>query len=214
MSARGSAALTLALLTAGVGLLLGVLAAVLLPALPLPVTADLRGPGGAASGARVLLPEVAGRIAVLVPVLLTGAALLLTRRSAARLQRLVPVGAAAPIAVFLVAQVNGVRDVGALVLVYAATAASVLIRWAPGRWPWSVAAMLGIVPWGVVALHQVGALLTGGHVPGGVQVVTVVVLVATIAEFVLGGGGLSAVRAAPVPVVLAPALLAAGSLLL
>ena len=203
MSTRGGASLAL------VGLALGVLAAVLLAPLTLPVTADLRGPSAAAVGDRVVLSEVAGRIALLVPALLAG--LLLTPAvHDPRLRRLVVVGASAPVAVFLVAQLNGVRDLGALVLVYAATAATVLVRSIPGRWPWSIAAMLGIVPWGVIAFHQVGALVAGGDVPVGVRTVTSLVLVASVVEFVQGreparGPGLAA---------LPPAVLAAGSLLL
>lgn len=203
MSTRAGAVVALA------GLVLGVVAAVLLPALRLPVTVDLRGPGGAADGGRVVLSELAGRIALLVPAALA-AALLLPGVHDPRLRRLVVVGAAAPITVFLVAQANGVRDLGALVLTYAATAATVLVRSLPGRWPWSIAAMLGIVPWGVIAFHQVGALVVSGGVPVGVRVLTVLVLVASIAEFVQGREPARSPGLAAVP----PALLAAGSLLL
>jgi len=193
---------------AAAGLLLGLLSAVLLPALPLPVSADLRGPGGPAVGDRVELGAVAGRIALLVPAALAAALLLVPGLHGHR--RLVVVGAALPIAVFLVAQLNGVRDLGALVLVYAATAATVLMRSVPGRWPWSIAAMLGIVPWGVIAFHQVGALLAGGSVPVGVRTLTILVLLAAVAEFVQGRDASRAQGVAALPT----ALLAAGSLLL
>ena len=203
MSGRIGAGVALA------GLVLGVVAAVLLPALPLPVSVDLRGPGGAAVGDRVVLSKIAGRIALLVPAALA-CLLLVPKVFDPRLRRLVVVGAAAPIAVFLVAQVNGVRDLGALVLMYAATAATVLVRSIPGRWPWSVAAMLGIVPWGVIAFHQVGALVAGGTVPIGVRTVTSLVLVASLIEFVQG----RRLDRPPGLAALPPALLAAGSLLL
>lgn len=189
-----------------VGALLGVLAAVLLPALPLPVTADL---GGLRGDHRVALAAVDGRAALIAPALLTAIGLALPLRDA-RWRRLLPVGLGAPVAVFLVAQLNGVRDLGALVLTYAVTAGVVLVRSVPGRWPWSIAAMLGIVPWGVIAFHQVGAGLAGSAVPVGVRLVTVAVLAATIAEFVRGRD----LRPTPVLVALPPALLAAGSLLL
>ncbi|MFD1721328.1 hypothetical protein [Amnibacterium endophyticum] len=190
-----------------VGLVLGVVALAVLPALPLPVAADL---GGLGPVLRVPLAEIAGRLALLIPALLTAVGLLLPLRDD-RLARLLPVGLGAPIAVFLVAQLNGVRDLGALVLTYAATAAVVLVRSLPGRRPWSFAAMLGIVPWGVIAFHQVGATIAGGDVRLGVRVLTVLVLAASIAEFVRDRG--VDLRRVPVLVALPPALLAAGSLL-
>lgn len=189
------------------GLLLGAVAAAVLPALPLPVAADL---GGLGRQDRVPLAEIAGRLALPIPALLTGVGLLLPLR-ADRPARLVPIGLGLPIAVLLVAQLNGVRDLGALVLTYAATAAVVLVRALPGRRPWSIAAMLGIVPWGVIAFHQIGATLAGGDVPVGVRVLTVLVLAASIAEFARGRG--TEVGRAPLLVALPPALLAAGSFL-
>lgn len=45
--------------------------------------------------------------------------------------------------------------------------------------------MLGVVPWGVVAFTQIGGQLTGTPVPAGVPAVTVVVLVASVAEYVV-----------------------------
>lgn len=160
-------------------------------ALPLPVTIDLRGLGTSGLGARAPLPTVDGRVAAALPLLATGVGLLVARRPS-RTALLVLDGVAAPIVVFLVAQLNGITDVGGLVLTYASTAGGVLLRTlqhaAPpaGRpLPLWFAAMLGIVPWGVVALHQVGALLAGGSPPVAVRLLTVVVLAATIAEFVV-----------------------------
>jgi len=98
-------------------------------------------------------------------------------------------GAASPIVLFLVARLNGVAEAVALVLVYAATAGGVLLRslHRPGGDPMPLrwAAVLGIVPWGVVAFSQIGAQLTGTPVPAGVPLLTEVVLAASIAEYVV-----------------------------
>jgi len=74
------------------------------------------------------------------------------------------------ITLFLVAQLNGITDIGTLVLSYAITSATTLfsvlqersVRSASGRMLslWFGAAV-GIVPWGVIAFHQVSALVVG-----------------------------------------------------
>lgn len=98
-------------------------------------------------------------------------------------------GAASPIVLVLVARLNGIADAVAIVLVYAASGGAVLLRslHRPGGDPrplhWS--AVLGIVPWGTVAFTQIGGLLTGSPPSGGVRVLTVVVLAAAVAEFVV-----------------------------
>ena len=74
-------------------------------------------------------------------------------------------------------------------LTYAAAAGGALLRslHRPGgdpmplRW-WAV---LGIVPWGAVAFTQVGGILVGSPPSIAVRVLTVVVLAASIAEFVV-----------------------------
>jgi len=92
-----------------------------------------------------------------------------------------------PIAVFLVAQLNGVAEVPALVLVYAVTAGAVLtaalqelVPTGP-RLPLMLAAAVGIVPWGVIAFVQVGAGLAGHPPSGVVRVLTLVALVGAAA---------------------------------
>ncbi|KQS14631.1 hypothetical protein ASG04_01945 [Curtobacterium sp. Leaf183] len=101
-----------------------------------------------------------------------------------------------PITLFVIAQLNGVRDVGALVGIYALASAGVLFavvqdRSAPqttpsagSRVPLGLGSAVGIVPWGIVAFHQVGAGVVGHPLPGIAVVVTLTALVAAIAEFV------------------------------
>ena len=85
------------------------------------------------------------------------------------------------ITVFLVAQLNGVRDVAALVALYAITAGSTLFlvlhtRTHAGRWPFSFGAAVGIVPWGVIAFYQVGAIVAGAGPAPLIRVITVAML--------------------------------------
>ncbi|MCY1696194.1 hypothetical protein [Curtobacterium sp. SL109] len=98
-----------------------------------------------------------------------------------------------PITLFVVAQLNGVRDVGALVGVYALASAGVLFavvqqrdeRSTDGsRVALGLGSAVGIVPWGIVAFHQVGAGVVGHPFPGIVVVVTLTALAAAVAEFV------------------------------
>lgn len=201
-----------------VGTVLLLLPAVLLRAgAPLPATIDLQGLGTTGLAGRTPLAAVL-RGAVLVPALAAAVGVLVTG-GRTRIGLLVVDGAAAPIVVFLVAQLNGVSDAGALVLTYAATAGAVLMRGLqerdrggrPAELPLWFAAMLGIVPWGVIALHQVGTLVSGGTVPGGVQATTLVVLAATVAEFVVSWRGRrgGAPSTAETALVVAPPLLLA-----
>ena len=89
-----------------------------------------------------------------------------------------------PITVFLVAQLNGIAEVPALVLVYAVTAGAVLIAALQEAMPAGrplalmLAAALGIVPWGVIAFVQVGAGLAGHPPSGAVRVLTLLMLAA------------------------------------
>jgi hypothetical protein len=98
-----------------------------------------------------------------------------------------------PITLFVIAQLNGIQDVGALVGVYALASAGVLFavvqqrdEQATGgsRVALGLGSAVGIVPWGMVAFHQVGAGIVGHPLPGIVVVVTLVALVAAVAEFV------------------------------
>lgn len=191
-------------LTAAVcGLLLAVEAvviAVLLPLVhdvPLPAVVDLRGADGVP--VRVLLATVSPGWAAVILLALGAVARLavVPRRTAEK-------DAAAlarnrhparwwewsftlPITVFLVAQLNGISEVPALVLVYAATAGAVLTAAlqelvpAGRRQPLMLAAAVGIVPWGVIAFVQVGAGLAGHPPSGAVRVLTLVELVCAAA---------------------------------
>lgn len=98
-----------------------------------------------------------------------------------------------PVALFVVAQLNGITDLGALVGVYALVSAGVLFSSLDGRvdvlrghprLPLCFGAAVGIVPWGIVAFHQVGAGIVGHPLPGIAVVVTLAALVFAVAEFV------------------------------
>ena len=85
------------------------------------------------------------------------------------------------IVVFLVAQLNGVTDVAALVALYAITAGSSLFlvlheRAADSTWPFSFGAAVAIVPWGVIAFYQVGAIVARGDPPLLVRALTIALL--------------------------------------
>ena len=85
------------------------------------------------------------------------------------------------VVVFLVAQFNGVTDVAALVALYAITAGSSLFlvlheTAAEPRWPFSFGAAVAIVPWGVIAFYQVGAIVVGGDPALLVRVLTIALL--------------------------------------
>lgn len=85
------------------------------------------------------------------------------------------------IVVFLVAQLNGVTDVAALVALYAITAGASLFlvlheRAAESTWPFSFGAAVAIVPWGVIAFYQVGAIVARGDPPLLVRALTIALL--------------------------------------
>lgn len=171
----------------GSGLLFAIvllcIAAALREPLPLPVVAHF-------GGAAVPLATLQGTAAVLVPPVLVAAVVVL--RAAGRLPRTAvtwALGAATPIVLFLVARLNDIVEVPALVLVYASTAGGVLLRslHRPGGGPAAIrwCSVLGIVPWGVVAFSQIGGQLTGTPPSASVRVLTVVVLIASIVEYVV-----------------------------
>ena len=96
------------------------------------------------------------------------------------------------IIVFLVAQVNGISDIGTLVLSYAITSGMTLfsvlqersVRSASGRMiPLWFAAAIGIVPWGVIAFHQVSALVVGQPPSALARVITLTMLAFAFAFF-------------------------------
>lgn len=132
-------------------------------------------------------------IAMVVVVGLVGVACVILRRWAGAVDPLLTT----PITVFVVAQANGVRDIGALVGIYALASAGVLFAVVqererrrpstPGngsRVALGLGSAVGIVPWGIIALHQVGAGFVGHPLPGAVVLVTLAALVFAIGEFV------------------------------
>jgi hypothetical protein len=211
---RSRGSLLLAAVLLAITVLLGILAA-LGDLVPRPVVGHFGGPA-------IRLAVVHVGAAVLVPPLLV--AVVAAVRGTGRLERAaVPsaLGAASPIVLFLVARLNSVAEAVALVLVYASTAGGVLLRslHRPGADPMPLrwAAVLGIVPWGVVAFTQVGGQLTGTPVPPGVPLLTVLVLTASIAEYVVAYRRRNAPLAAPVALALTAlpgVLLAVGTLAL
>jgi hypothetical protein len=97
------------------------------------------------------------------------------------------------ITIFLVAQLNGISDIGALVLSYATTSGMTLFsvlqerspRSTSGRMlPLSFAAATGIVPWGVIAFHQVAALALGQPPSAFARVITLTMLTFAFCFFV------------------------------
>lgn len=158
-----------------------------------PVTATLGG-----NTAR-LVSRVDVGIAFAVVVALLALARFLPPRWAAWVDPLLTT----PIAVFVVAELNGVRDVGALVGIYALASAGVLFRMVhavsareragaeagAGRGTGSRRALgygaaVGIVPWGIVAFHQVGAGIVGSPVGVTIVLITLLALATAIGEFV------------------------------
>ncbi|MBX9470972.1 hypothetical protein [Microcella sp.] len=105
-----------------------------------------------------------------------------------RLLQLVAFAQASGITLFLVAQLNGVAEAGALILVYAFGGGAAGLLWLQAResddrlrarWPFSFAAGLAVVPWGIIALYQVVALVAGAPPAPIVRVLTVGVLLIT-----------------------------------
>lgn len=85
------------------------------------------------------------------------------------------------VTVFLIAQLNGIRDVAALVVLYALTAAASLFlllheRSGAERWPFAFGAAVGIVPWGVIAFYQIGAVVVGDDPALIIRVITIAML--------------------------------------
>ncbi len=114
--------------------------------------------------------------------------------SRARLLGLIAFAQASGITAFLIAQLNGIVEAGTLVLIYAVAAGAPGLLWlqarevdehARSRWPYSFAAGLAVVPWGIVALYQIVAVVAGSPPPPLVRVMTIVVLlVAALAWWV------------------------------
>jgi hypothetical protein len=129
-------------------------------------------------------------VGVIVVLVLVGIARILGRGASTRW---VEFSLTSSITVFLVAQLNGISDIGALVLIYAATSGMVLFTVLQDHvlvtrghplLPLCFGAALGIVPWGVIAFHQIGASLGAPGPSVLVRVITLVMLAAAAAFFV------------------------------
>ena len=90
------------------------------------------------------------------------------------------------ITLFLVAQLNGVTEAGALILVYAFGGGAAGLLWLQARepddrrarrWPFSFGAGLAVVPWGIVALYQIVGIAVGEPPAPIVRVLTVLILI-------------------------------------
>ena len=165
----------------------------------LPVTAGFPdGPAGSATDARTVV--LAGvDLGVAVVILLAFSALLRFapllppvadryRRGLATARnpiRWVEYSQVSAITVFLIAQLNGVTEVGTLVALYAITAGATLFlalqerepRDAGSLRPFVFGAMVGIVPWGIIAFYQIGAGAVGDAPELFVRTVTLSLLV-------------------------------------
>lgn len=169
----------------------------------LPVTVGLRGAGGVID--RVQLAQVDAAAAAILLLALTGLARLLLlagplrRRRDAALElnhhgaRWLEFAFTSSIRIFLIAQLNGVTELGALVPIYAITSGLVLCSVLQERvtvtaghplLPLCFGAALGIVPWGVIAFHQLGAGVVGDGPTPIVRVTTLVLLAAAFVFFI------------------------------
>lgn len=117
------------------------------------------------------------------------------------------------VTVFLIAQLNGIRDVATLVALYALTTGASLFlvlheRAGAGRWPFALGAAVGIVPWGVIALYQIGAIVVGDDPAPLIRVITIGMLAVTVAYWLAAfRRGLSG-RSHPVLIVIGVSLFA------
>jgi hypothetical protein len=89
---------------------------------------------------------------------------------------------------FLVAQLNGITEVTSLVPIYAITATAALLlalqersSGAAARRLGGIAAIIGIVPWGVIAFAQIGATMASGMPTLSVRIITLAMLAIAVA---------------------------------
>ncbi len=162
--------------------------------LPVSLTLPAGGPGAfatvdlAAASAIVLLVSVVARLLSLV---LASRGVSVERQRDVRMLELSQI---AGITVFMVALLNGITEAGALIVLYAVAAASVGLLWVQSRagadqraaaWPYSLAAALAIVPWGVVALYQVIGIIAAAPPAPIVRVLTIVILLLAAAMWLV-----------------------------
>ncbi len=184
---------TLHLVAAGVSLVVLVIAAALVTGAP-----ALLAPVVTSAGDRTIdIARVNLGIAALVPLALGIVVHLLEARRSPAVGRLRAIrwaerSLSASVTLFLLAQLNGIRELGALVAIYALTSALVLFgvlqeRDGPTRRMAGVfGAMAGIVPWGLIAWYQiVPTVVAAGDADAGpstwVRVTTLLMLALTLA---------------------------------
>lgn len=165
----------------------------------LPVTVDYPNgaPGAGLPPERLLLASVNVGVGAVVVLLLPAlhhllvASPVLGARYRAAIElgrnpiRWVELSVTSSIMLFLIAQLNGITDVATLVLVYSTQSALVVLLWlqerlgTPARTlqPFIFASAIGIVPWGVIALHVLAPGATSGYDQAGwIRVLTVTLL--------------------------------------
>ena len=165
--------------------------------LPVVLSNPAGAPGAQLAPERVLVASVNLGIGAIVVLLLPAIHHLLVAspvlapryRAAIQLERnpirWVELSLSSSIMLFLVAQLNGIVDLATLVLIYVAQSALVVLLWlqerlgTPARTlqPFIFASMIGIVPWGAIALHVLAPGATSGYdQPGWIRVLTVTLL--------------------------------------
>jgi hypothetical protein len=85
--------------------------------------------------------------------------------------RWIEYAATSAIMIFVIAQLNGITEVSTLVLIYTLQSASVILLWLQERLgaasrsvqPFVFASVVGIVPWGIMALHVLAPGATSGY---------------------------------------------------
>lgn len=161
----------------------------------LPVTADLAGVGRRTLASVDLGPAlvVLCLIAASFRALTTAGPLAPGYFGALRrnrhLARWIEFSLTSSITVFLIAALNGISDIGALVAIYALTSGMTLlsvlqergIRFGHPRLALQFGAAIGIVPWGIIAFHELVAGLLGG---GPTVLLRIITLAALIFGFV------------------------------
>lgn len=154
----------------------------------------LLGPVVTTVGGRIVdIARVDLGFAALVPLLLGAIVHLIAARQAAAGVRLGAIrwaerSLSASITLFVLAQLNGIRELGTLVAIYALTSAMVLFgvlqeRDGTGRRMAGVfGAMVGIVPWGLIAWYQIVPTVVADAGPATwVRVTTLLLLGLTLA---------------------------------
>jgi len=166
----------------------------------LPVTIDYASgaPGAGLPPERILLGSVNLGVGAVVVLLLPAAHHLLVASPvlAARYRnaiearrnpiRWVELSLSSSIMLFLLAQLNGITDAAALVLIYVTQSALVILLWLQERvgtpdgtlQPFIFASAIGIVPWGVIALNVIAPGSTSGYDESGlIRTLTLILLI-------------------------------------